>query len=382
MRSEDAQRCSLASCPERIEHWRSKYYLAKILRSRSSLSFSEPCSRRSCRNRWIQVVIEGWDEVDVEIMVGRQRPDIVLLKNGEPIFAIEVFVTHAVDEEKKRDLDEFGIRWIEVNGKRSLYEGTAAWKGISPLTGRYSELSALWVCGACEEAERLRRKQDKEKKEKREREEEKRQAEEDERERLRRQKEEEARKRRIARHEEALKEATRRELERSKERTMSEPSVRRPERAWRRPVIYKIIDVYRDGGRVTRSMYVVSEQVLNGEVIGIALRRNQLTLLHIVGPHSEETKLAIREKFDKSVAEEAGRSGFVDSAMPWLRLTENKPSAFSVVPSFSYPLLAPPYRYLLEVSSGEWVQKHGTEGEPWVSLSVGPHRQLATSLTG
>lgn len=170
MRSEDAQRCSLASCPERIEHWRSKYYLAKILRSRSSLSFSEPCSRRSCRNRWIQVVIEGWDEVDVEIMVGRQRPDIVLLKNGEPIFAIEVFVTHAVDEEKKRDLDEFGIRWIEVNGKRSLYEGTAAWKGISPLTGRYSELSALWVCGACEEAERLRRKQDKEKKEKRERE--------------------------------------------------------------------------------------------------------------------------------------------------------------------------------------------------------------------
>lgn len=44
-----------------------------------------------------------------------RRPDVVLLNKGFPVMGFEVFVTHAVSENKAKDLN---ISWIEVFGRR------------------------------------------------------------------------------------------------------------------------------------------------------------------------------------------------------------------------------------------------------------------------
>lgn len=59
-----------------------------------------------------------WDDVKVEQRLGSleslRRPDVLLLRNGHPVAAIEVFVTHAVDADKAAILASLGLPWVEV----------------------------------------------------------------------------------------------------------------------------------------------------------------------------------------------------------------------------------------------------------------------------
>jgi hypothetical protein len=150
-----------ATAPETALHIDTKLYLAAQLRAAVG---SDPTLliRRRCEGtlhekcdvvrdeRWAQ----GWNEVDVESGVAagsRLRPDILLAKNGVPIAAIEVLVSHRVPDEKAAALENAGVPWIEVRANSGLLEGETAWSvsGALPAVrvGR-AGASRTWRCDA------------------------------------------------------------------------------------------------------------------------------------------------------------------------------------------------------------------------------------------
>ena len=109
--------CPLTA-PETARHYNTKHTLASKLRATDALSVVTRCTFSSkgnrCPNDIPFLAAEGWDTVRVEPFIEPVRPDIVLLANGAPIFAIEVRATHAVSENKAASLSKLGIPWIEV----------------------------------------------------------------------------------------------------------------------------------------------------------------------------------------------------------------------------------------------------------------------------
>lgn len=74
-----------------------------------------------CDETLTSVWTAGWDAVRVEHRLeDERRPDIVLLRGGEPIAAIEIVASHAVSAEKASALETAGIPWIEVTASEAL----------------------------------------------------------------------------------------------------------------------------------------------------------------------------------------------------------------------------------------------------------------------
>ena len=83
-------------------------------------------NKRQC-SRWQKssrpyLWLENWDDVKIERNVQSLRPDIVLYRNDKPIAAIEVCVTHAIDDEKKAKLREINLPWIEVKADGEIID--------------------------------------------------------------------------------------------------------------------------------------------------------------------------------------------------------------------------------------------------------------------
>lgn len=160
--------CVLSS-GETALHMNTKLYLASKLERAASIIVNERCSKRNdglpcrcegCRTRTWD--IPAWDAVAVEYAVGSRRPDITLLASGSPVAAIEVFVTHRVDEDKSSDLLFAGLPWIEVDARTVSRSGEDAWDSGYPLEVDRFDSDEPWVCDshatyAREEAERLKR---------------------------------------------------------------------------------------------------------------------------------------------------------------------------------------------------------------------------------
>ena len=150
-----------ATAPETALHIDTKLYLAAQLRAavangpalrirrRCEGALHEPCDVVRDES-WVQ----GWNEVDVEAGVAagsRLRPDILLARNGVPIAAIEVLVSHRVPDEKAVALENTGLPWIEVRADSGLLEGETAWSvnRVLPIVrvGR-AGASRTWRCDA------------------------------------------------------------------------------------------------------------------------------------------------------------------------------------------------------------------------------------------
>jgi len=71
--------------------------------------------------------------VEVESFVESRKPDIVFYRESKPVGAIEVKVTHAVDEQKRIDLKRSGLPWLEVEASEDFYEGEDKWTPDKPL---------------------------------------------------------------------------------------------------------------------------------------------------------------------------------------------------------------------------------------------------------
>ena len=149
-----------ATRPETALHIDTKFYLAEQL---TSAMASDPMLviRRRCEGTPLETCdamcdepwAHGWDEVVVEagIETERFRPDILLRKNGVPIAAIEVLVSHRVPDDKAAALEGAGLPWIEIRADPALLDGDTAWRASWALpierVGRRG-MTRTWRCDA------------------------------------------------------------------------------------------------------------------------------------------------------------------------------------------------------------------------------------------
>lgn len=138
----------LLTKPETVLHLNTKAYLRSQLTNAQSLYINQYCTgwiapeigayeggHRACRGERERMFLwlSGWDRVEVESFVESRKPDIVLYRDGKPVAAIEVKATHAVDEQKRIDLERAGLPWLEVEAGEDFYEGEDKWTPDKPL---------------------------------------------------------------------------------------------------------------------------------------------------------------------------------------------------------------------------------------------------------
>lgn len=132
-------------------HFNTKMHFYHQLLNAKALMVTEKCIGTStggeCARTHFRVWLEGWDAVEVEHALDTRRPDIVLLKGGQAIGAVEIFVTHQVSAEKAADLRSLKIPWIEVKASPAFYE--QGWTAEQPLMIHKTEPESNWRCDGC-----------------------------------------------------------------------------------------------------------------------------------------------------------------------------------------------------------------------------------------
>jgi hypothetical protein len=310
-------------------HLNTKLHLAAQLRTAGSLRVVEPCQAylpdappladdlTCARLRTRSWSVAPWDEVAVELAIGSRRPDISLLSGGKAVAAIEVLVSHAVDEAKAADLRDAGLPWIEVRADPALYSGGTAWTSVDPLRVHRSGPDAGWTCEAHETAQQRVR---------------------DAREAAERQ--------RLAR---VAEEARRREYHRANR-----------EVCW----LVRIADFYYPTGKKFRELFEMVVRVANGAVTsawletashGVVARARQFDRASV----SRELNAAFVGYLERM----RNRGAIVDSPMRWERpaplnlefLEERDPTVTeSIIDVAVYSDISFPRRYLWSVRNGRW----------------------------
>jgi predicted RNA-binding Zn-ribbon protein involved in translation (DUF1610 family) len=88
---------------------------------------------------------EVGDEARDEERLGALRPDVLLLASGRPVLALEVLVTHAVDEKKEAALAALGVPAAEIDAREEWEELVGGAIEIVPDRG-----FGFARCGACD----------------------------------------------------------------------------------------------------------------------------------------------------------------------------------------------------------------------------------------
>ncbi len=89
----------------------------------------------------------AWDTVAVEpTLASQRRPDVLLLRGAQPIAALEVRHTHALDNPKVERFHHEGLAWLEVVAAASLYEEFTAWRPDQPLPVLRTSMLVGWAC--------------------------------------------------------------------------------------------------------------------------------------------------------------------------------------------------------------------------------------------
>ena len=140
-------------------HLNTKCHLAAALRDAvaagvATLTVEERCivgehlgfPDARCGNTQARVWAADWDDVAIEYRFGQRVPDIMLLKAGEPVGAIEVFATHRVDDEKAAALRELEVPWLEVKAQETLFAAETAWTCAIPLQVEQEGPRRSWRC--------------------------------------------------------------------------------------------------------------------------------------------------------------------------------------------------------------------------------------------
>lgn len=162
--------CSLTT-GEGILHFNTKHYIYEQLRRGSKLYIKQACPQCTRTSvtpyaTWLRsrsfLWLEDWDDVQMEKTIGSLRPDIVLFRDRQPVAALEVFVTHRIDEEKRAKYKEIGLPWIEVkadgeeideyfvNWADDYEDEEIPWKIEKPLIYDSCEPAPeAWVCEDC-----------------------------------------------------------------------------------------------------------------------------------------------------------------------------------------------------------------------------------------
>ena len=157
----------VASQSETALHLNTKFHLYRELRAAGPAEIvieqaCQWCHEKKQRYVWLK----DWDDVKVEYRMDSFRPDIALLREGRVIGALEIFVTHAVDDRKIAYLVKHHVAWLEFAARPEMYEPPTAWKKVEPLPLSSSEIPyPAWSCEECalkKEQERQQREKDEE----------------------------------------------------------------------------------------------------------------------------------------------------------------------------------------------------------------------------
>jgi hypothetical protein len=138
--------------PETALHLNTKYHIAHQLKAASKLFADQNCSG-ACGDKTQYLFLSDWDDVQVECGIGPYWADVALLRDGQVIGVIEIFVAHKTEEEKARYFDENNIPWIEVPVyDDEIYLGDNAWTADDPLPQMNLTFgSNRWTCDECNE---------------------------------------------------------------------------------------------------------------------------------------------------------------------------------------------------------------------------------------
>ena len=142
---EPGSTCS-ATAPETELHLAAKFHLAAVLRNMQRIEIEQTCSTKGCSSVSKAVWLENWDEVAVEHRVGTRRPDVTLLRGGVPVGAVEVFVSHCVDDETAQALEALSLPWIEVRADMILPLAGKPWSGGPLSVANEGPSRVPWKC--------------------------------------------------------------------------------------------------------------------------------------------------------------------------------------------------------------------------------------------
>lgn len=134
---------------EGAAHYNTKRFLAAHLAGATRLYVVEPCDE-GCGREDPREIAADWDEVAVERLVHPIRPDILLLRRGMPIAAVEVRFTHGVSDAKAEVLAALGIPWVEVEAGLEGRQDPP-WSPALPLPFLQYGPREPWTCPRHEE---------------------------------------------------------------------------------------------------------------------------------------------------------------------------------------------------------------------------------------
>jgi hypothetical protein len=101
----------------------------------------EPCSRTTVI-QWTG----GWDSVHIERRLNdASRPDILLWRDGSPVGAVEIVVSHALAAAKSESLATLGVPWVEIDADPTRRTGQA-WNFAEPIDARRVNDIVPWRC--------------------------------------------------------------------------------------------------------------------------------------------------------------------------------------------------------------------------------------------
>lgn len=142
--------CALTN-PETAAHFNAKMHMAAALSACSVVRVFGRCP--DGHRHLMEWDLPDGHIVEVERAVGSRRPDVLVTVGGALWLAVEVFHTHAVDDEKAADLNATVGAWFEVRAADAL-----AWDGAEALTPTRmcAEARALAAheCAWCARAQR------------------------------------------------------------------------------------------------------------------------------------------------------------------------------------------------------------------------------------
>ncbi len=119
-------------------HLSAKLHLASELRPHLPLQLEYSCGgAETDRQRCLRVTTVPfpleWDELRVEEALPSLRADILLLRNGKPVAAIEVYSSHAVGDVRAEKYRNLGVPWLEVSASGIVERPAGAWTTEDPL---------------------------------------------------------------------------------------------------------------------------------------------------------------------------------------------------------------------------------------------------------
>lgn len=272
-----------ASGGETALHLNAKFHLARELRRGSSVLVAENCAddvrdprsqyggRLPCPESHARAWdVPGWTEVEVELAVGTRRPDITLLVAGTAVAAVEIVVSHSVDEAKAADLAASGVPWLEVAAHDVLGDPDRPWSEETPLPVLRFSQAGSWICPAHVAA----------------------------------------REERAARAAQAVRDA--RAAEEARER-------RRKNRVQR--WLFRVVDLYWPSGKKFREIYEMVVRIVEGKVVKVWLERRSRGQLVATAERldREGAWQCLAIAFERELAVMRGRGATVDSPMQWTR---------------------------------------------------------------